>query len=173
MATGVEEAIRTALEFEAKVRDVYAQAVTRSTDPAARSTLQVLAGEEQSHLDFLHAKLEEWKKSGRVSAEKLAMTLPSKEALSRGRQGLRKQMQLSAADRAKAEATLRMAVTAEAEVGAFYKRMVDELPAESRPLFARFLEIESGHLAIVQAELDSVTGLGYWFDVQEFRLEAE
>jgi hypothetical protein len=39
-------------------------------------------------------------------------------------------------------------------------------------MFQRFPEIEDGHNAIVQAELDSVQGLGYWFDVEEFKLEA-
>ncbi len=33
--------------------------------------------------------------------------------------------------------------------------------------------IEDGHLAIVQAQLDSVQGMGFWFDIAEFRLEAE
>jgi rubrerythrin len=173
MAMGVEEAIKTALEFEAKVRDVYAQEAARATDPAARRTLGTLAGEEQSHLNFLHAKLEEWKQSGRVTEERLATALPSAAALREGRKGLRQRMQLPAAERVRAEATLRRALAAEAEVGAFYRRVVGELPGPVQPLFARFLEIEDGHLAIVQAELDAVTGLGYWFDVQEFRLEAE
>ena len=48
---------------------------------------------------------------------------------------------------------------------------VDELPAEARELFRRFLEIEEGHLALVQAQIDFVTGTGYWFDVREFNLE--
>jgi hypothetical protein len=38
-------------------------------------------------------------------------------------------------------------------------------------LFQRFVEIEQGHLAIVQAEIDSVSGLGFWFDMREFDLE--
>ena len=33
------------------------------------------------------------------------------------------------------------------------------------------LEIEEGHVAIVQAELDSLQGMGFWFDMQEFNLE--
>ncbi len=40
------------------------------------------------------------------------------------------------------------------------------------PLFDRFLEIEEGHVTIVQGELDAVQGLGFWFDVMEFSLEA-
>jgi len=36
----------------------------------------------------------------------------------------------------------------------------------------RFVEIEEGHRAIVQAEIDCVSGLGFWFDTAEFKLEA-
>jgi hypothetical protein len=48
--------------------------------------------------------------------------------------------------------------------------MVKELPQEARPLFSRFLEIEEGHLAIVQAQLDLALGTGFWFDSQEFTI---
>ena len=38
-------------------------------------------------------------------------------------------------------------------------------------MFARFLEIEDGHVAIVQAELDFISDNGFWFDFQEFDME--
>jgi hypothetical protein len=49
--------------------------------------------------------------------------------------------------------------------------MVNELPDEAKGLFKRFLEIEEGHLALVQAQIDQALGTGYWFDVREFDLE--
>jgi hypothetical protein len=49
--------------------------------------------------------------------------------------------------------------------------MVTDLKDEERKLFNRFVEIEVGHEAIVQAEIDALTGLGFWFDYTEFRLE--
>jgi rubrerythrin len=67
---------------------------------------------------------------------------------------------------------LRQALEAEVETSAYYERMVAELDADGRKLFAHFLEIELGHKAIVQAEIDALTGLGFWFDFQEFNLEA-
>jgi len=60
----------------------------------------------------------------------------------------------------------------EVETSNFYRRMVNELEGESREMFARFLEIEEGLEAIVEAQIDSVTGMGFWFDLQEFNLEA-
>jgi hypothetical protein len=50
--------------------------------------------------------------------------------------------------------------------------MVRELPPEGQSLFSRFLEIEDGHGAIVQAEIDNVKQMGFWFDLKEFDLEA-
>jgi hypothetical protein len=49
--------------------------------------------------------------------------------------------------------------------------VVKELPPQDRPLFERFLEIEHGHQAIVQAEINAVAGNGYWFDVPEITME--
>jgi hypothetical protein len=49
--------------------------------------------------------------------------------------------------------------------------MVSEMAEERRPLFARFLEIEEGHVAIVEAEIDAVSGAGFWFGIQEFDIE--
>ena len=63
---------------------------------------------------------------------------------------------------------LRRALHMENEAGDFYKRMVEELPEEARPLFARFVEIEDGHNAIVQAELDYASGAGFMFDFRDF-----
>ena len=62
------------------------------------------------------------------------------------------------------------ALEAERKTSDFYRRMVAELPAEGQKLFERFVAIEDGHLAIVQAEMDSLTGTGAWFDIMEVKL---
>jgi rubrerythrin len=60
----------------------------------------------------------------------------------------------------------------EIQASNFYKEMVGKLDGAGQQMFARFVEIEEGHLAIVQAEINAVNGLGYWFDIAEFDLEA-
>ena len=65
---------------------------------------------------------------------------------------------------------LRKALEAERKTSGFYGQMVSELPPEGQKLFERFLTIENGHLAIVQAEIDSLTGTGAWFDFLEVKL---
>ena len=52
-----------------------------------------------------------------------------------------------------------------------YRRMVAEMEGAARDMFARFLEIEDGHIVAVQAELDYISQTGFWFDFQEFDME--
>jgi rubrerythrin len=74
-------------------------------------------------------------------------------------------------DRGDEKQMLSKALTVEAETYNFYQKMVDELSAEGKVLFAQFLVIEKGHIAAVQAELDHITRTGYWFEWKEFDME--
>jgi rubrerythrin len=165
----VEQAIKTAIEYENKVRDHYAKAVERAEHQAGKSLFQLMAEEEQHHVDYLEYKLKEWGEKGRVTAEGLRTALPSPGAIEDGIARLKGKGEERPSG-AEIE-FLERAYAVEAETSEFYRKMVAELPAEARGLFARFLEIEEGHLAIVQAQIDHVSGTGYWFDVREFDLE--
>ena len=168
----VEEAIRTALDFEHRVRGVYPEAAARAADPVAKKMLLVLADEEQGHIDYLEERLSEWKRTGKVRPEVLPTALPPAKVIEAGVKRLKERMRLPENERREGVETLKRAVDVENQTGAFYEEMVAKLDGDARLMFKRFLEIEEGHNAMVQAELDSVQGLGYWFDVEEFKLEA-
>jgi rubrerythrin len=168
----LQEAIAVAIDFEKKVRDHYLKGAKDIPEPQGRKVFSTLGKEEQGHVDYLEHSLKEWKKTGKIP------NLPLKTILPKGAKwidGERKKL----AGKAKREATkteldaLRVALQHEKDADTFYHKLVAELPKEEQPLFAKFLEIEDGHLAIVQAQLDSVQGMGFWFDVAEFRLEME
>jgi rubrerythrin len=171
MPMTIEEAIQTAIEYETNVRDVYGSALEYSKDPVGQRVYRVLADEEQGHLNYLHHKLEELKKTGAVTPETLETCIPSIEVIRRGIGLLEERM--SDEDRGREIEMLKKARDVEEKTGNFYKKMVAELPEEGRRFFERFVEIEEGHLAIVQAELDYVSGSGHWFDYREFDLEAD
>jgi rubrerythrin len=166
----VEEAIKTSIEYETNVRDVYRDAVARAEHENGKKLFQVMADEEQHHLDYLEAKLKQWSEKGEVTPEGLETALPSAETIGAGITVLEDKVG-DGAGKIEIE-FLEKALAVERETGDFYRRMVDELPDEAKELFRRFLEIEDGHLALVQAQIDQVTGTGYWFDVGEFNLEA-
>jgi rubrerythrin len=168
----LQDAIGIAIDFEKKVRDHYLRGAKDIPDPLGRKVFTTLGREEQGHVEYLEHCLAEWKKTGKVPAAPLRSILP------KGAKWIdaeRKKL----AGKGKREASkteldaLKVALQHEKEADAFYHKLVAELPREEQTLFSKFLEIEDGHLAIVQAQLDSVQGMGFWFDVAEFRLETE
>lgn len=165
----VLEAIRASIEYETGVRDVYADAMARAQSEGSRQFFRLMADEEQHHLDYLEAKLDELSETGRLTSGGLRTAVPSPAAIRAKVASLGDGL---GHDVGRADVQyLEKALVVERETSEFYRRMVAELPETARGLFARFLEIEDGHLDIVQAQLDLANGTGYWFNVREFDLE--
>jgi len=165
----VEEAIKTSIEYEIQVRDVYFGAVREAQHADGKKFFQLMADEEQCHVDYLETKLDQWSSDGTVTADGLTTAVPSGEVIEQGVDKLREKV--GGKPGTVEMQWLRKAHGVERETSDFYKRMIDELPDAAKGLFRRFLEIEEGHLALVQAQIDYATGTGYWFDVREFNLE--
>jgi rubrerythrin len=169
----LKEAITLALDFERKVRDHYFRFAKAIQDPQGRRVFEMLGAEEQGHVDYLELCQAEWLKSGKVPS------IPIKSVLPRGKKWIGEAQKKLMARPGKRTAAaneieaLKMALQYEKDADGFYRKFVAELPEADRAMFTRFLEIEDGHLELVQAQLDSVQGSGFWFDTMEFRLEAE
>jgi rubrerythrin len=164
----IEEAIQTAIQYETKVRDLYQNAVNELKDERGREIFRRLAEEEQSHVDYLHHKLDQWRRTGAVTAESLNTIVPSKAVIQREVSKMAGEMAQINPDNDLQ--MLEKALKLEIETSAFYKTMVNTLPREHQDLFARFIAIEDGHISLVQAEIDSLTQTGYWFDFLEIDL---
>ncbi len=167
----LEEAIQAALQYEGRVIAVYVDAMRRSGDPVGRKVFKTLHEDEAGHARYLAEKLEELARTGRVKPSKLVVTLSPVKTIGSALGNPNPRPVLPAAE--EELVLLRKALAVEVESGEFYRKMAQELPPEDRALFEPFIEIEDGHRAIVQAEIDSISGTGFWFDVAEFRLEAE
>ena len=165
----LEEAIKTAIEYEIKIRDVYREAEDAVEDEAGKRIFGALGKDEQNHIDYLQHTLEQLKNTGKINPAELQSAIPSRESIeqeaakveslvSKDFHGIKKQM-------------LSRALKVEIETSDFYRKMVNEMPAESQPLFARFLEIENNHIDAVRFELDYMSKTGYWFDFKEFDME--
>ncbi len=165
----IEEAIKTAIELENNVRDVYHDAVAKVADPAGKKIFTVLANEEQRHVDYLESRMTEWRETGHVNPAKLETAIPAHREIDRASHDL--SVVMSKEDRGTEMELLRRALEAERQTSGFYRKIVAELPPEGQKLFERFVDIEEGHLDIVQAEIDSLTGTGAWFHALEVNLE--
>jgi len=169
----IEQAIRTAIAYETRVRDLYDSGKDMVTDATARRVLEVLCREENWHLEYLNRCLAEWERTGRVSSEPLSTAVPPRTVIEAAISGLRQRLQGAKGTRPDAELDLlKRALAVEIDTSDFYRQLVASLAGEAQALFQRFLEIEQGHQALVAAQIDSVTGLGFWFDTREFDLEA-
>lgn len=167
----IGEALATALTYEHKVRDHYVKCAQKVVDPKGHKIFATLASEEQSHVDFLEKRQQELKSTGALQAGDITTLVPPREKLQEEIKKLRA-VPAHGSTAAKAEIDfLKEALELERQTSSFYGRMFDEMDATHRPLFARFLEIEQGHLLIVQAEIDALAGHGHWFDFMEFTLE--
>lgn len=164
-------ALITAIGYEKRAAGVYAQALEETANPAARRVLALLADEENGHVSYLESRLELWRANGSVGDEAPRSLLPDVDRIRRGAERLAAVEGGGAAPGGELEA-LRRAIAVERETSEFYARMVDELDGEGQRFFARFVAIEDGHLALVQAELGALEGTGHWFDVAEFDLES-
>jgi rubrerythrin len=165
----IEQAITTAMELEAQVRDVYRRATKGTADPAAKRIYGVLAHEEQKHLSYLKGKLREWKEAGTITVERLDTAIPPEEVI---RAGIGKVEAIATGKEKRGDLQmLTRALEAEVRTSTFYRKMARELEPKGQELFAPFVEIEEVHVALVRAEIDYCSKTGYWFDFKEFDME--
>ncbi len=165
----LEEAIKTAIEYEIRIRDIYLEATAAVDDEVGKRIFETLGNDEQHHIDYLQHKLEQFQKTGAIEPEKLSSAVPDQESINRE---AKKVKSLAAKDFLGIKSQmLSKALKMEIETSDFYQKMVNELPADARPLFERFLEIENNHIKAVQFELDYFGKTGYWFDFKEFDME--
>ena len=167
----LEEAIKTAIDYENKVFATYQEAEQKAKDPVGKRVFGVLAKEEKGHIDYLNHCLSEWKKTGKLTIASLDTVIPSQDRITAGLAAMKEKVTEKKQLSSEEVEYLQKAIEAEQTTSGFYKKMVAELDHEGQALFARFVEIEEGHLAIVRAEMDSVQGLGYWFDVPEWQFQ--
>ena len=156
-----EEAIKTAIEYEIKVRDTYLNSLDKIKDKTGQRVFKVLGDEEQDHVDYLECKLAEWEKTGTISSSDLKTVVPSQEIIKKSVEQLDSHLSEN-----KFETELEMlkkALVMEQETSDFYRKMVDEVESNGE-FFKPFLEIEDGHTAVVQAEIDYLTRTGSFFD---------
>jgi rubrerythrin len=165
----LEEAITKAIDYETRIRDLYRDALQGTRDPKGRQVFKALADDEQRHIEYLEAKRTQWYAEGRITVESLESRIPAAELLDVNLEDLEQTM--ARENRTDEKRMLSKALQVEVETSAFYRRMVEQMEGDARAMFARFLEIEDGHIAAVQAELDYISHTGFWFDFQEFDLE--
>lgn len=166
----LETALKSALAFENRIRDLYVEAVDRSDDSFGKKIFQTLADDEQRHVDYLESRLDQWQRRGQITADVLLSVVPDKAAIRK--EAARLQSTIHEDARGLKQQMLSQALEMEIETSRFYRELVDRVSEDHRAMFARFLEIEENHVEAVQFELDHVTQTGFWYGFEEFDMES-
>lgn len=165
----LQQAVKTAISLEEKIRDLYIQSLKDCKDEAGKRFFAMLRDDEQYHMDYLEARLDELQKSGQMQHPHIKTRVPSAAEIELCLADAEKH--LSVEDRGVLQQMLSNALQVEVRTSEFYAKMVADSDGQTKEMFARFLEIEDGHIAAVQAELDFVMNTGYWFGIKEFDME--
>ena len=165
----VEQAFEQALQYEAAIRDQYIEAAGQAIVAEARALYETLAKDEGYHVAYLEQQRAAWKQSGKADGTEPRRALPSGTVVSDA--VARTRSSFSAIPEGGQVGALQNALHAEESTSAFYRSLAGQFPPDIATVFARLLEIEDGHTAIVRAELDLVSGTGHWFDVRVFDME--
>jgi rubrerythrin len=170
----IEKALLEALRYETRIRDLYLSAARDAAEPGAAEFYRRLGEDERRHADYLEAKIAELRKMGTIVFEDLVSSLPDPGTIETA---LRKSGASLAGPRPSdrprggTPEALQRALSAEEGTSALYRELAGTLTGPAGEIFARFLEIEEGHLRIVRAELDLSSSTGFWFDFKEFDQE--
>ncbi|MDF1535291.1 MAG: ferritin family protein [bacterium] len=163
------EALQIAMDTEKKGCKFYRIAAKSSSDPQAREVFKHLADDEIEHMGAfatLYESLlndEPWM-TYEEAAARFGDTPPEDiiflEVPEEAQEGF---------DDLKA---LEEALEFEKKAVAFYtERAEAEKEGKARAFYRSLVEIEGAHVQIVQAEIDSLSGSGFWLGYQEISLE--
>ena len=76
-----DQALKLALEYEARVHQIYREAMEKTDDRSAKRIFEVLCEEEKQHLAYLENCLHEWQKTGEISIKDLETVIPPAEII--------------------------------------------------------------------------------------------
>lgn len=166
------KAIETAIQIEKDGLAFYTEAARQTSDPNGKKMFQSLARDEAAHLKLFETVRESLPKDGHwLSPEQVAAISPGEfnhPPIFPTGEEIR-----SAKTPERELAVLQRGLQAEKDSIAFYSQQRDKADdPDAKAMYAYLIEQEEGHRTILQGEYDYLTRTGFWFDVQEFDLEA-
>jgi rubrerythrin len=168
----VLQAIETAIQIERDGLDFYTQAAKQTDDPKGKRMFQTLANDERAHLELFENAREallsraEWLTPEQVGA--ISPKTPFRQPVFPTAEAIK-----TAEVPTRQLAVLERGIQAEEDSIRFYSEQMERMDdPNAKAMYAYLIEQEEGHRMILQGEYDYLAGTGFWFDTQEFNLEA-
>ncbi|NOY77171.1 MAG: ferritin family protein [Calditrichaeota bacterium] len=161
--------LKNAIQLEKNGLETYLRYARQTQDLAGKNMFIVLANDEFDHMNLLEGILQKIEKDESLQdvkvdhsvIETVIPKLRDKDVQTKGTEG---QDQLSA---------LRVAVDLERDSIKLYEAIRDKTDdPEVKRIAQRLVEMEDSHYQLIQAEIDSIMGMGMWFGFKEFDLNA-
>jgi rubrerythrin len=163
------QAMRTAIEMEKSGHRFFTEASNKVKHEVGRKLFSRLAAEEIEHMRTFEKIFDEISNSGdwkeAVAAIKPARRVPYFDEARK---------EFKAGDMSVELDYLKRALDLERNAMQFFERAIQETESpEARDVFKRILGEEQGHYDLIQSEIDSINGTGFWFDVNEFYMDGK
>jgi len=163
------EALQVALDTEKKGYKFYMIAAKSSKDAKGREVFEHLAKDEIEHMGVITTMFES------LTRDKAWMTY--EEAVDRFGETPKEKIifpdePVEAQEGFDDLKALEEALEFEKKAVQFYTDQAEQVGDDkARTFYESLIEIEAGHVMIIQAELDSLVGAGIWLGYQEISLE--
>ncbi len=162
--------LRTAIEIEDNGMETFLQMAQRTRDETGKNMFIRLALDEMQHRRILEQQFNILADGQplknihipRSTIEEISPKIREKQQRTRGASGLQ---ELDA---------LNTALDLEKKAAAFFRDQAEAVSeTEAKALFLRLAEWEDAHFDLIQAELDSIQGTGFWFGIPEFQMDGK
>jgi len=169
ISSQVVDAIREAIKLEINGKAVFNHAAEVTHNELGKKMFRKLAEDEAKHLDTFSQLFseviggEDWKK------------FVDKEIL-QSRSSLIEELapRMKKEGRAGELEAIRIGMELERKAIDFFEKSAKEATdPKAKEIFDKICEEEKLHYDLLQAEYDSLTNSGFWFDVAEFRMDAK
>jgi rubrerythrin len=168
MAEKLVEALKLSYEAEKEGLRLYLKFAKQTKVATGKDMFIQLAADEVDHLELIERFMEKI-----LSGKPVEPVNVPKGRLSKFMPNL-KDVSLQPVDKGVIgdEEALKIALEHEEKAMDFYKEEAKKAQDKAvKDFFEKLAEVESKHLAIIQAELDFLRSDGFWFDTKEFSVE--
>ncbi len=164
------DALNKAIHSEKMALATYLKFARETKVPSGKDMFIRLSQEEFGHREILEKELHSlmsgkaWVRPAFASSEIEALLprLGDQQAKTQAEQGTSDDLQ-----------ALNIALDMEKKALGFYRRESEKATdATARKMYARLAEMEDSHAVLIQAEIDHIKDMGFWFGIQEFTLES-
>ncbi len=163
------QAMKTAIEMEKSGHRFFTEASNKVKHEVGRKLFSRLAAEEIDHMRTFEKIFNEvsggadWKQA--MKAVEPAKKVPYFDEA-------RKEFRVE--DMSVELDYLKKALDLERNAMRFFERAIQDAESpEAKQIFKRIHDEEKGHYDLIQSEIDSINGNGFWFDVQEFHMDGK